>query len=130
MGNLDFFHSLTIEEVIRELKTSSKGLSQEEASRRLILYGRNCLEEERGSVWRVFFRQFHNPLVYVLMFASLISIAIGEWVDFFVINSVIIFNSLIGFWQEIKAEASLKALKKLTKNKNVVLRDGAPVQVQ
>ena len=120
---------MTIEEVIRELKTSSKGLSQEEASRRLILYGRNCLEEERGSVWLVFFRQLHNPLVYVLMFASLISIAIGEWVDFFVINGVIVFNSLIGFWQEIKAEASLRALKKLTESKNVVLRDGVPVPV-
>ncbi|MBS0652749.1 MAG: cation-transporting P-type ATPase [Verrucomicrobia bacterium] len=123
------FHTQSVKEVFRELNTSSQGLSKEEASRRLKKWGYNSLEESQRSLWRIFFRQLNNPLVYVLIFASLISVAIGEWVDFSVINAVIVFNSLLGFWQEVKAEASLKALKKLTESKNTVFREGKPFHV-
>ncbi len=126
---LKAFHAKSIEEVFSHLNTSPEGLSKEEAARRLREWGRNSLEEDERSFRGIFFRQFHNPLVYVLIIASLISLAIGEWVDFCVINVVIVFNSLLGFWQEVKAESSLKALRKLTESKNTVIRSGKPFQV-
>ncbi|MBS0651048.1 MAG: cation-transporting P-type ATPase [Verrucomicrobia bacterium] len=123
------FHAKPIEEVFRDLNTSSDGLSKVEADRRLKQWGLNSIQEDQRSFWGIFFRQFHNPLVYILIIASLISLAIGEWVDFCVINVVIFFNSLLGFWQEVKAESSLKALKKLTESKNTVIRSGKLFQV-
>jgi len=123
------YHSMSIDEVFSDLNTSFEGLSKQDADQRLVQWGRNCLEEEERSLWTVFFRQFNNPLVYILIIASLISLSIGEWVDFCVINVVIVFNSLLGFWQEVKAESSLKALKKLTESKNTVIRGGKLFQV-
>ncbi len=48
----------------------------------------------------------------------------GEWTDFIIIVFIIMVNSLIGFWQELKAETSLRALKKLTESKVKVIREG------
>ena len=95
--------SISIEEIFKEFVTSEKGLSSAEVNRRQMIFGKNEIEEVEISRLKIFFRQFANVLVYVLLFASFISILAGRWVDFFTIIIVII-NSLIGFWQEIKAE--------------------------
>lgn len=118
------FQALTIEETFKHLKTSSQGLSGEEVKKRLEFYGENVIKEEKISKLRILLRQFNNILIYILFTASIISISIGEWADFLVINFIIAINGLIGFWQELKAETSIAALKKLTESRSKVVRDG------
>lgn len=122
-------HSATTEEIFKELSTSHQGLSDEEAQKRLKIFGKNAIEEEKTSKLKIFLRQFNDVFVYILVAAALISILLGELRDFFIINSIIIINSLIGYLQEIKAEMSIAALKKLTESKNTVLRNGKLTQI-
>jgi Ca2+-transporting ATPase len=122
-SNMDKSQSLTPEETAKILSTSPYGLTKDEARRRLEVYGKNVLEEEETSKLVILLRQFKNVLVYVLLAASVITLLIGEWKDFLVINFIVLVNSLIGFWQELKAETSLRALKKLTESKVEVVRE-------
>lgn len=102
-------------------------MSSEEALKRIQKYGKNVLDVKRTSKTAIFLRQFKNVLIYVLILASIITVIIGEWTDFFIIFTLIMFNSVLGFYQELKAEASIEALKKLTESRVTVMRDGAIV---
>lgn len=117
-------HAFSISEILKNLKTNCNGLSLKEVFKRQKIFGKNSVEEEKINYFKIFFRQFANILVYVLIIASLISIFAGKWVDFFAIFFMILLNSIIGFFQEIKAEASIKSLKKLTQDQDTVVRDG------
>lgn len=116
--------SLPIDEVFQRLRTSSNGLSEEEVLKRQKEFGKNVLKEEKTSVLKIFFRQFFNLVILVLLIASFVSLVIHEWTDFFVIIAIVLANGFIGFFQELKAESSIAALKKLTESKNEVLRGG------
>lgn len=119
-------HQLSIEETIRLLETDGKaGLNEGEARRRLILYGPNELKEtKRRHPLLLFFRQFADFLVLVLLAAAIISFATGELTDFIVIMAVIIINALLGFIQEYRAEKAVAALKKMATPSARVIRDG------
>src|SRR5262245_34848716 len=118
------FHAWTIERIFEHFKTSAKGLSVEEVKVRFARYGKNSLREEKINILKILIRQFNNILIYILLAASLVSLSIGEWTDFVVIDCIILANGLIGFWQECKAETSIAALKKLTESQNKVVRGG------
>lgn len=115
-------HSVTQEQIELTLQTSSHGLSEEEAHKRLKTFGKNELQEEKTSLLSVFFRQFNSPLIFILLAASIISLFLHELTDFTVIIGIVILNACIGFWQEVKAITTLASLKKLTETKNIVLR--------
>lgn len=117
-------YSLPLEEVFKAYHTSEKGLLSSEVVRRQKIFGKNEIEEEKISYLKIFLSQFANVLIYVLLFASLISLLASRWVDFFTIIIIVIINSLIGFWQEVKAGISIMALKKLTESKEKVIREG------
>lgn len=118
------FHSLSIEDTYRKLNTSINGLSVTEVKKRQKEFGKNVLEETKTSKIRIFFRQFKNILIYILFAASLVSLFLGAWTDFFIINALILINGLIAFIQELKAESSIAALRKLTESRNEVKREG------
>ncbi len=120
----DAFHALNIEEVLKALGTSHEGISQEEAQKRLKRFGENTIREEKTSKWKILLRQFNNVLIYILLVASLISLLVNKMTDFFVVIGIILINTLIGFWQEIKAASSIEALKRLTESRHKVIRDG------
>ena len=102
----------------------STGLSSEEASRRLVRYGRNTLREKRGPHPLIIFAgQFQDFIVWVLLAAALISGLLKELVDALAILGIVILNALLGFIQEYRAERSLSALKKLSSPTARVLRD-------
>ncbi|MBC7121103.1 MAG: cation-transporting P-type ATPase [Candidatus Methanosuratus sp.] len=122
-------HSQTAEEVLAALESSADGLTEEEARRRLAEFGRNVLKEEKVSKFEIFARQFKNVLVYVLLAAALLTAVLNEWQDFAMIIAIIAINGIIGFWQEIRAEASLSALKKLTESRAAVIRGGVKVSI-
>jgi len=118
-------HSNSIEQVIEGFKTSSQsGLTFHEVLKRQKFFGKNEIEEEKVNYVKIFFHQMSNFLVYVLIAASLISLITGKYLDFFTIFIIILINTFIGFWMEVKAEVSIKTLKKLTKSKQMVIRDG------
>jgi len=112
------------DDVVRELATEADGLSSREAARRLAAHGPNELHEEAG-VGRVtiLLRQFRSPLIYILILATAVTIALGEYFDAGVIAVVLVFNAVVGFFQEYRAERSLEALRRLARSRARVLRD-------
>ena len=124
LGGSDNWHTLGVEEALRRLGSSLEGLTEEEAERRLRVYGPNTVKARRRSPLRIFARQFANPLIIILIAASTISALLGEVVDFLLITAVVILMGVMGFAQEYKAERTLAALKKLASPTAKVLRGG------
>ena len=90
-----------------------RGLSQEEAGLRLDKFGPNQLKrrKSRHSPLSIFFEQFQNFIVWILIAAALVSGFLREWVDAGAIIVIVILNAILGFVQEYRAEKSLAALK-------------------
>ena len=108
-----------------ELKSSKNGLTEEEVKKRLEKYGFNELKEKRKiTPFKVLLRQFANFIVWVLLAAAVISLFIGEILNFWVISSIIGFVVFLGFVQEYKAEKAMEALKKIVQPTTKVLRGG------
>lgn len=123
-----FWFSLTAEEALAKLDTSASGLSAVEAARRLKDIGRNELPKNPPNpAWKIFLSQLLNPLVYVLLFAAFFTAVIGDFVDFAIIISAVILNSVIGFFQEYKADRTLTALRGTVKLTAKIIRDGRAV---
>jgi len=123
------FHSFKIEEVLEILETDFLGLSQEEAEKRLIKYGKNILPEEKKSFWFIFLKQFKNIFNIVLFFALLLTFFLNKFTDSLVIILIILVNVFIGFFFEIRAEKTLEKLKSLLKPKAKVLRSKELIEI-
>lgn len=114
-----------VENVFKKLDTTSDGLTEEEAKKRLDLYGKNELtEKKRKSKVIIFLEQFKDFLVFVLIFAALISAFVGELTESIIIWIIIIANGILGFIQEYRAEAAIDALKEIGALKALVKRSG------
>lgn len=127
------WYRLEPEAVFELLQSSSEGLSKTEARQRLQKFGYNELTSIKPSALVRFLRQFHNPLVYILLIAAAITSFLsimgeGMWPDTIVIIGVVILNAILGFIQEGKAERALEALQHMIITESKVLRDNA-VQV-
>ncbi len=125
------WHTLTSEEVERELQTDlQKGLGKEEAAQRLQERGPNALTQSRGpSKILLFLQQFHQPLVYILLAATLVTLLLKEYVDASVIFAVLLINAIIGYLQELKAIEAIEALAKMGHENATVLREGEQLVV-
>jgi Ca2+-transporting ATPase len=109
---------------------ADKGLSFEEAGRRLERFGANALQEPAArSTLSVFVGQFKSPLIYLLMGAACIALALGHRSDAIVIVIVVLLNAFIGSFQEGRAERSLEALRKLASRKTRLERGGRALVV-
>ncbi len=124
-------HGLPVHEVVILLETdAARGLGQDEVERRRAQFGRNELPRSHsGGIGRKLGRQFNNPLVYVLLAAALVTVFLGEFLDSGVILAVVLVNTLIGFVQEVRAEAALDALHSLVRTHAGVMRGGERKQV-
>lgn len=119
------WYQKTVENIVEELNISLKGISSEEAQERLKKTGPNQLiQEKQSSPWTLFFHQFTDFMILVLIGACIVSALLGEWIDALAILAVVLFNGIMGFVQEFKAEKALAALKKLTAPTARILRDG------
>ncbi|OGV95686.1 hypothetical protein A2W24_05450 [Microgenomates group bacterium RBG_16_45_19] len=104
---------------------SRKGLSDQEAKKRLSRYGLNRLDYQRHySVGGLLGNQVKSPLMAILGVAAVMAIVMQDWLDAAVILLTLTINVALGFWQELKAERSLEALAKVLSLKCVVLRSG------
>jgi len=118
------YYNHTVDDVLKELGTTEKGLPTSEAAARLQSYGKNILEEkEKISPLRILIDQFNSPVVWVLLAALAISFYIGEKVDAMVILAILIINAVLGFIQEYNAAREIDALKKLSSLKALAIRD-------
>ncbi len=104
---------------------ATSGLSNGEVTRRVEQYGLNKLPEAKpDTLFKIFFEQFKSPLIYLLLAAAVVVLLLEEWIDGGVIIFVLIFNAVAGTIQAGRAQNTLLALKKFTKTKATVLRDG------
>lgn len=100
------------------------GFSSAEVKNLQLQYGLSVLPAEKTvPAIRIFFSQFANPLIYLLVCAGLISLFLHKYLDIIFIFSVVFLNSIFGFFQEYKAQKTLTALKKLVKPAAKVVRD-------
>jgi len=119
------WHSMEKEKLLESLKATEAGLSTEEAERRLSEFGPNELMERKGvTPLQIFFEQFKDIFVIMLLIAIGISVAINEIVDAATIGAIVFLNAVVGFVQEYRSEKAMEAMKKLTAPKARVLRDG------
>ncbi len=119
------WHSIEYKDVLTELNASRDGLSSEEANKRLKFYGPNTLPEgKRITLFGIILHQLINPLIFILLAAAIVSIAIGEIGDAVFIFIVIFINSALGAYQEYNAEKSASSLHSLLRIKARVRRDG------
>ena len=124
------WHALPHEDVLQRQGSSPCGLSAEEAERRLAQYGANRLAETPPRpAWLKFADQFKSMLIVILLITAGLALLIGDVKDMVVILVVIVFNAILGFYQEHRAEQSLAALKKMLALKARVRRDGHPKEV-
>jgi len=124
------YYELGIKEVLNKLNSSDKGLSSKEAKERISKYGRNQLKRKhRISRLKIFLSQFVDPIVVILIIATIVSFFLKEVIDGIVILTILLLNALLGFFQEYKAERSIELLQKLSVPKTKVYRDGKLVLI-
>lgn len=149
---MEEYFNKDIDIVASNLETSLKdGLTEAEATKRLERDGRNELVEKKKKSWfRIFLSELNNPMIFVLFAAIAVTIGVsiydtvrvikeglpfdflstGDWPDVIIILLVIIINAIVGTIQELRAETSLEALKKMSSPQTTVIRDGMRKKVK
>ena len=119
------WHSLSVREVEEILSTSERGLSDEEAARRLEQYGKNDLRQKKPkSILKMLWEQVSDVMVLILIAAAVFSMVMQEWAEAVIILAVVALNAVIGIIQEKKAANALAALKSMSAPTARVLREG------
>ncbi|MBN1548086.1 MAG: HAD-IC family P-type ATPase, partial [Syntrophaceae bacterium] len=120
---------MNVEDMMSLLKASAKGLSNDEAQRRLSEYGFNEIPEEKESVVLKFLSYFWGPIPGMIILAAILSAVLQHWPDFWVILALLFMNALVGFHEEYQAGNAIAALKAQLAVKAKVKRDGNWVSV-
>src|SRR2546423_13149840 len=122
--------SPTVAEILTTLGTDPKtGLNSSQLQERLSKYGPNALPEEKKSALSAFLVYFWGPIPWMIEAAALMALVVGDWGDLAIITSLLLFNALLGFWEEHEASNALDALKNSLALKARVLRSGKWEQV-
>jgi len=126
------WYTKSAEEVLEKLRVDpSKGLTEEEAKKRLEETGPNRLKtQKRKSILQLFLAQLRDWLIYVLFAAVVITLFMGEYIDAVIILMVIILNAVLGVIQEVKAGNAIEALQKMSSPKALVRRDGEVKEIE
>jgi Ca2+-transporting ATPase len=125
------WHSLADGEVVQRLATHpDKGLSPQEAEKRLRQFGPNTVTVRKGHGPLVrFLLQFHQPLIYILLAGTVVTLFLEEFVDAAVIFGVVLANAIIGFVQESRALTAIESLAKTLVTEATVIRQGRKVRI-
>jgi len=108
----------------KRVGSSPDGLSREEAQNRLIRYGSNELEEKKVNPVLKFLSYFWGPIPWMIEVAAVLSAIDQHWVDLIIVAVLLVFNAVVGFWQEFHAANAVEALKKQLALKARAKRDG------
>ena len=124
------FASPNVAEILAKLGTDPKtGLNAGQLQERLSKYGPNALPEEKKSTLSGLFAYFWGPIPWMIEAAALMALIVGDWGDPTIITSLLLFNALLGFWEEHEASDALDALKNSLALKARALRSGKWEQV-
>ena len=124
------FYKKETKEVLQELHTSENGLNNNEVQKRKEKYGKNELpKKKRETVWHIFFNEFKDPIVILLMVAILASFIVGEVMDAVAILFIVLLDACMGTYQENKANKTAEALANLLKTKVAVIRNGKTISI-
>jgi Ca2+-transporting ATPase len=119
------WHSISVEEALKQQDSSPEGLSTQESQERLDKHGLNRLHREKGRPWyRRLLDQLNNILILILIVAAVASFFLGHAIDAAAIVGVVVIIALIGFIQEGKAEQALDSIRNMLSPQANVLRDG------
>ena len=125
------WHAMEATAVVAELNADvQRGITPADAQSRLVQHGPNELtNEEKASAWELFFNQFKNILIVILIVATVLSAFVGESIDAVIILVIIVFCAVLGFVQEYRAERALEALKGMLTPMITVLRGGQEMEI-
>lgn len=119
------WYAVSAEDAFEALGSTAAGLTADEVEERRRRFGANELPEgKRLTLFGAFIRQFRDPLIYILLAAAAVSLAMAHFNDAIFIGIVLLLNAAIGTAQEQKAEESARALQKMVRISTTVLRDG------
>lgn len=120
----------SLADAAHEIDASTEGLSSRQAAQRLRRYGPNTLHGKKAlSVLALLLRQLGSPIVLILIAASVLSFAIRDALDGFIILFIVSASSLLGFWQEYRAVMAVERLQQMVEVRADVLREGKAVTV-
>ena len=123
-------YNLTPIEIFKKYGSTKNGLSDEEVKKRLKEYGLNQLKKKQNWKWaKIILSQFNDALVWILLVAGILALIFSETRDATIIFIIVFINASIGFFQEWKAERILDGIKKLTREKARVIRDGEKKEI-
>ena len=125
------WHALSRQDTLQALAVlDHAGLDHAQVRKRIAQHGPNSLPAaKRQGAWLRLALQFHNPLIYVLLVAGVVTAALGDHVDASVILGVVLVNALVGFFQEGKAERALDAVRAMLPRRATVVRQGERQEV-
>ena len=125
------WHHMPAKQLLKILEADGqKGLTADQATRRLEIHGYNELEERpRPGFWQMLLVQFDNFVIWILIVASIISALLGDYIEATAILAIVILNAVVGVVQEGKAEEALAALKKMAAPDAHVIRDGHRITI-
>lgn len=125
-------YSLTFQSVAKKLETDvNKGLTNKEVAKRLLIYKENeILKKGKQNKWKILISQFLDPIIYILLAATLLAFLFQSWLEGFAILIVIFITVSIGFFMELQALHSLEALRKIRQKKVRVLRNSKIQQIK
>ncbi|MGE5123957.1 MAG: cation-translocating P-type ATPase [Acidobacteriaceae bacterium] len=110
---------------------AESGLTQAEVLKLRQEFGENRLPAEKGTTaWTILLNQVKSPLVYIILVAAAVSLAVREYNDFAIIMAVVVIDVILGFIQEYQAQQTYTALKGLLKPTTTVIRDGERSEVE
>ena len=112
------WHTLAIDSVLAELSSTRRGLTKSEVE-----------AAARVSPWRIFFEQFKNVLILILLVATVASAFLGHGVETIAIGIIVLFAVVLGFVQEYRAERAIEALREMAAPSVIVIRDGREVEI-
>jgi Ca2+-transporting ATPase len=120
------YYASDAEKVVQSLQTDSqKGLTKQEAEKRLEQYGKNVVEnKQQKSAFRTLLEQFSNPIIWILIIAVALAFAYQHTLEGIAVLVVILINTLIGFFMERQAIRSMEKLRSMARSRATVLRDG------
>lgn len=120
----------TIEEVLEKTNSNMEGISQKQATQRLLLDGKNEIPKgKKKTIGGIFLGQFKSPIIIILIVAAIFSIVIKSFADAIFILIVIGINAIIGTTQEWNSEKSAEKLQEMIKMKVRVLRENKLVEI-
>jgi Mg2+-importing ATPase len=120
------FWSVSADDLLRQLESTQKGLTGDEARQRLAQFGPNLLKpQKRSDVLTLLIDQFKSPIILILLVATVLSLFLHDAVDASIILSIVFVSGLLGFWQERGASNVVAKLLSIVQIKAAVMRDGA-----